>query len=571
VRALLRRALAAPGGWPVHLALAVLLMLGAALLGEALFDRDLHLDWYPRARVFAATVRAGLPPLWDLSIGFGQPLLGDPSAQVLYPSTWLALLLAPWTLYTLYAVVHLAFSAVGMTRLARAVGLRPREAVVAGAAWMLGGPMASLVDLWHHLAGAAWMPWVVLAVHQAARRPGRRSALRLGACLGLQVLAGSADMVLLTAGLSLAWLVAVAPRPSRRRFAAGAASLLAGVALAALVSAGQWLPAVDLASRGVRRELPLDQARQWSVPPAGFVRTLLPLDATGRVAYAPRAQWALFDSNRQPFLGSLYVGVGAWALAGAALASRRRRLMVLVLGAAALVAALAALGPYSPVYGLIARVVPGASHVRYPSKAMVAFGFAAALLAGIGLSAIGRDARARRLAGLLAALGALVLAAGAAMFGPALRGAIALSLLLDRSGAAGDALPSAVRLLAGAALAALVAAVLLHCGASGRALAVPSVVAACLVADLVLVHHDLHATAPASLLARPPPVLSVVDRRDHARAYVYEYMIVAGVSERHLGRASPHDRPASPASTLARGVLSPSGSTRSRRSRARGA
>ena len=88
--------------------------------------------------------------------------------------------------------------------------------LVAGAAWMLGGPLASLVDLWHHLGGAAWMPWVVLGVHRAMRRPGPRSTLWLGVCLGLQVLAGSADMVLLTAGLSLVWLAAFSPRPSRR-------------------------------------------------------------------------------------------------------------------------------------------------------------------------------------------------------------------------------------------------------------------------------------------------------------------------------------------------------------------
>jgi hypothetical protein len=89
--------ISAPGGWPVHLALCVLLLPRAALLGEALFDRDLHLDWYPRARMLAATARSGFLPLWDLSIGFGQPLLGDPSAQVLYPTTWLAFLLPPWT------------------------------------------------------------------------------------------------------------------------------------------------------------------------------------------------------------------------------------------------------------------------------------------------------------------------------------------------------------------------------------------------------------------------------------------------------------------------------------------
>jgi hypothetical protein len=329
VKGLARRALAAPGSWPIHLVLAVLLLPRAVVLGEALFERDLHLDWYPRALVFAATVRAGLPPLWDLSIGFGQPLLGDPSAQVLYPTTWLSLLLAPWTVYTVYAVLHLLLSAVGMTCLGRAAGLRQGAAAAAGAAWMLGGPLASLVNLWHHLGGAAWMPWVVLAVHRAARRPCLRSVLSLGACLGLQVLAGSADMVLLTAGVGAVWLVVAGRRPRKGSIRPAVGALVLGVGLAALVSAGQWLPALDLATRGVRRELPAGQAVLWSVPPAGLLRTLVPLDATGRVAYAPAVQEALFDSSRPPFLGSLYVGVVALALAGAALVAPRRRPLAL--------------------------------------------------------------------------------------------------------------------------------------------------------------------------------------------------------------------------------------------------
>ena len=100
VRTLGERMLRAYGGWPIHLTLAALLVPRAVFLGEALFDRDLHMDWYPRALVFGRTIREGFWPLWDLTIGFGQPLLADPGAQVLYPTTWLNLVLAPWSVYT---------------------------------------------------------------------------------------------------------------------------------------------------------------------------------------------------------------------------------------------------------------------------------------------------------------------------------------------------------------------------------------------------------------------------------------------------------------------------------------
>jgi hypothetical protein len=42
--ALARRMLRSYGGWPVHLVLATLLVPRAVFLGEALFDRDLHMD-----------------------------------------------------------------------------------------------------------------------------------------------------------------------------------------------------------------------------------------------------------------------------------------------------------------------------------------------------------------------------------------------------------------------------------------------------------------------------------------------------------------------------------------------
>jgi hypothetical protein len=60
------------------------------------------------------------------------------------------------------------------------------------------------------------------------------------------------------------------------------------------------------------------------------------------------------------------------------------------------------------------------------------------------------------------------------------------------------------------------------------------------VADLLLAHHDLHSTVPPGLLALPPPVLSAIDRTNHARTYIYEYEILAGTSERLLGRPSPY-------------------------------
>jgi hypothetical protein len=136
--------------------------------------------------------------------------------------------------------------------------------------------------------------------------------------------------------------------------------------------------------------------------------------------------------------------------------------------------------------------------------------------------------------------GALVLATGCALHGPALRWAVGWGLLLDRPGAQEDALAMAARLLGGAALAALAGTVLLRAGRETGGAGVAPLVAACLVADLLLAHHDLNATAPAVMLVARPPVLSALDLRDRGRSYVYDYRTLTGASERHLGRAAPY-------------------------------
>ncbi len=151
---------------------------------------------------FARCVEAGSPPLWNPWMGFGQPILANPAAQAAYPLTWLNLLLAPEPYYSVYAVGHLLLAVRGPLRprpRARAQhGRRRRGARGRGPS---PGPLLSYVSLWHHFAGVGWMPWVLLAAERCARRPSVRRALAWAAAATAQVLAGSLDVVLMTAAL----------------------------------------------------------------------------------------------------------------------------------------------------------------------------------------------------------------------------------------------------------------------------------------------------------------------------------------------------------------------------------
>ena len=117
-------------------------MLGVALvilvffrdvvfLGDSFFERDLQILWYGHAASFRHQWAAGSWPFWDPSQSFGQPFLANPNTSTLYPWTWLGLVLAPETQYTVFAVGHVVLTAVGMLLLGRRLGLSAVPASVA--------------------------------------------------------------------------------------------------------------------------------------------------------------------------------------------------------------------------------------------------------------------------------------------------------------------------------------------------------------------------------------------------------------------------------------------------------
>ncbi len=503
------------------LAGAVLLYPGALLRGEMFFERDLNFDWYLRLAAVARAAAERALPLWDPGVTFGQPLLADPGTQVLYPTTWLGLALPRALGYTAFVLVHLLVAALGASRLARAWGATRLGSALAALAWAFCGPLQSLVNLRQHLAGAAWMPWALLAAEAVALAPGVRSAIALAAVLGVQVLAGSADVCAMTWALAFAWVLVRALARRRRGsppvLAAGGTALAAGV-LAAVATAVVWMPALDTLSRSPRRDLTADVREAWSVPLTGLARIAVPLDPA-RVGSEPKVRRALYDRVDLPFLFSLYLGAPLLGLGAVAVAARPRQRAAAFLVAAAFVALALSLGPHAPFYPLATKLLPPLRILRYPSKALVVASLAAALLAGLGCSALQR-VRVRRPAGLSVAV-LLALAAPLAW------------LVSSRYGLAPAAASAASAASAAAILAALAAGVL------RRRLAALAMTAVCL-ADLVSVHAGHHATSPESVFFTPPALLAFVDRAEGRRLYVYDYTTLPDAATTRLGRVDPY-------------------------------
>jgi hypothetical protein len=503
----------------------VVVVLPGVFRGGALYLRDINMVWLPQAESFVRNVAAGGGPLWDPYSGFGRPLLADPRAEILYPPTWLNLVVRPATYYALFAVAHLLLAGAGMWRLARGEGLGTPAAAAAAGLWVASGPLLSLVSMWHHLAAAAWIPWIVSTCDEVAGRPSRRAVVMAAAAVAVQVLAGSPDITVLTLLIvfaRVAGALATADETRRRRVARLGALVGAGV-LAAALSAAQWIPTLDVVRRATRWSGGPTGSGTWSLHPQALPEILIPMRWADMPLTAP-AMLALLE-NKEPWMRSVYLGAAAAGLVAAGLLTSGRRRVSL--GLLLVLAVALALGDHGPVYPLVAAV-PGARALRYPVKALLVAAFAWSLLAGAGLQAL-LDGSRRARAGTMAT--AVAVAAGllaARWVVPAVRPGIGgLGSLFAAPPPAWVGPPVSVA----AGFAMLTAAV-----AWSRDRASPAIVGLALalvaVGDAAWRHRALNPTASRALLAYRPDALRALDRRGGGRVYVYDYSIDPGVDSR---------------------------------------
>lgn len=495
--------------------------------GTVLYKRDIHLLYLAQMETFVRAIANGSWPVWDPGLAGGQPLLANPEAQLAYPMTWLNLVLRPWTYYTIFAASHVLFGAAGLYCLGRRWTMSRPAALVASSLFLLSGPFLSLIDVWHHLASAAWMPWVLLAADVALERPGLRGVLLWGLAMGAQILGGSADMSAMT-GVATAGLVVRRVHwrdPFGHTNRALAVTCAATLALAASLSAVLWLPALDVASRSARWNLPVTIRTYWSLHPLSLIDTLIPVP-WGALPLKPALSSAMFE-GREPFLASLYLGASSLALLGAGLVLspvRHSRYLAIV-GALAL---LVALGRNAPFYGFMSALLPPLRILRYPVKAMVIVAACWALIAGFGFDAWRAHASAGRrrfLAGTAGPCALLALAAAGAAWLACCANASWGPLILAEGDlpSADSARQLALRFALTATLALLATLLALGTRPGRGARWSGAAVALLALADLAALHRNIEPVAPLALYTHRPEVLGSLGAGEHPRVYTYDY------------------------------------------------
>jgi hypothetical protein len=229
---------------PGCLVALLLACYGSVLLKHEQFAyRDSAHFYYPLYQVVQQEWAAGRVPLWEVGENAGMPLLGNPTAAVLYPGK---LIFAPFSYpwgARLYVVAHTLLAVFGMYALLRSWGVSLTGSGLAALGYGFGAPILFQYCNIIFLVGAAWTPLGLRAVDRWLRL-GRRGALaELAVILALQSLGGDPQSAYVTGLCAGGYALGLAGRgakvhPARpRRVALWGAILLVAWIAATLAAA----------------------------------------------------------------------------------------------------------------------------------------------------------------------------------------------------------------------------------------------------------------------------------------------------------------------------------------------
>jgi hypothetical protein len=282
------------------------LLLFLAVFRSVLFQngqfafQDAGHYYYPLLQRVQQEWDAGRWPLWAPEASAGTPLLGNPTAAVLYPGKlaffWLPY---PWAM-RVYLVGHVALAFGTMGALLRGWHVSTTGSLLGALAYSFGVPVLSQTSNMIFLAGAAWAPLGFLAADRWVRGRRRRALPALAVVLALQVLGGDPEaayvIVICAAGYAAGFAASQSSSALRRALGLAGAGLIG--AYLGLLGLSWWSArAIQATSRAAPGASPA-----WVPPTDAFVAAAWGL----ALAFLIRRAWKRTES----------AGPGAWRFVG---------------------------------------------------------------------------------------------------------------------------------------------------------------------------------------------------------------------------------------------------------------
>jgi hypothetical protein len=180
--------------------------------------RDAAHYYYPLYERVQQEWQAGRLPLWEPEENAGMPLLGNPTAAVLYPLKIIYTLAPsyPWGA-RFYTITHVLLCCVGVYLLMRSWSTSRTGAALASLSYGLAAPVLFQTCNIIFLVGAAWLPFALWSVDMWLRLGRRIGLVVLAVVLCLQVLGGDPETAYVTGLCAGGYAILLASQNRRAR------------------------------------------------------------------------------------------------------------------------------------------------------------------------------------------------------------------------------------------------------------------------------------------------------------------------------------------------------------------
>lgn len=161
--------------------------------GEQFAYRDAGHFYYPLYKIVQNEWSAGRIPLWEVEENAGMPLLGNPTAAVLYPGKLIyALFPYAWGA-RLYVIAHVLLALAGTYALLRSWDRSRSAAAIGALSYAFAAPILFQYCNIIFLVGAAWTPIAFRGADRWIRRGLISGIFELAIALAMQTLGGDPE------------------------------------------------------------------------------------------------------------------------------------------------------------------------------------------------------------------------------------------------------------------------------------------------------------------------------------------------------------------------------------------
>jgi hypothetical protein len=348
---------------------------------------------YPFMLFVEQSVRDGHLPVWNPYVFCGVPFYESFSAPLFYPVRGLLMLVGGAEAFVRFTFpIHMLLGGVFAWLFLGALGLGRPSRLIGAVAFCCGAWANTLFYAGHGSKIICWsfLPLLLYACERWLKTR-RLWFLGLGGlALGMNGLASHPQMMLYSGGAVLLWLLVRAIQEKGRAWVRALIFLVGVSVLALALAAVQLLPGYYFSSFSTRGgDLSLDAAASYSLPPEETLTMVFPRLFGLRHGFpgSTISGVPLYFGRLGLRLSSEFLGVVVAALAAVAMAGwkSRYRWPLTVIAITALVVSW---GGYTPVFGVLYRVVPLFRKLRAPHMAAFLTTSALSLLAAGGFKAL---------------------------------------------------------------------------------------------------------------------------------------------------------------------------------------